>query len=115
MRRFVALVALLVVAASPALAQKRPDLQPLADVPPPPPIVSPEDAALEEQVTIKKQKGETVEEHRINGHLYKVVVKPERGAPYTLIDQRGDGVFTTVVDTPAGPPVSVPMWVIGTF
>lgn len=109
-----ALLALSVVAATPALAQQRTDLEPLADAPAPPPMLSPEQAAQEEQVTIRKRDKDTVEEYRINGHLYKVVVHPEHGAPYTLVDQSGDGVFSRV-ESPAGPAVSVPMWVIGTF
>lgn len=116
MRRISALLALLALVAAPVLAQQKPsDLQPLPEVPPPP-AISAEDAALEPQVTIKKREGETVEEHRINGRLYKIVVTPEHGVPYTLIDQRGDGFFSPVtMDGPGTPQLSVPMWVIGTF
>ena len=117
MRRIVSLAALLalsVFAATSAWAQQRTDLEPLADAPAPPPMLTPEQAAQEEQVTIKKRDKDTVEEYRINGHLYKIVVHPQHGAPYTLIDRSGDGVFSRV-DSPAGPAISVPMWVIGTF
>ena len=81
---------------------------------PPPPAMSAEDAALEPQVTIKKREGETVEEYRINGRLYKVIVTPEHGVPYTLIDPRGDGFFVPM-EGPGVDRISVPMWVIGTF
>ena len=111
----VALLALSVAAATSVWAQQRTDLEPLADAPAPPPMLTPEQAAQQdEQVTIRKRDKDTVEEYRINGHLYKVVVHPEHGAPYTLVDQSGNGVFSRV-ESPAGPAISVPMWVIGTF
>ena len=113
MRRISALLALLALAAAPVLAQTPSDLEPLPE-PPPPPVMSQEDAALEPEVTIKKREGETVEEYRINGRLYKVVVTPEHGVPYTLIDPRGDGFFVPM-EGPGVDRISVPMWVIGTF
>ena len=113
MRRISALLALLALAAAPVLAQTPGNLEPLPE-PPTPPVISPEDAALEPQVTIKKREGETVEEYRINGQLYKIVVTPEHGVPYTLIDPRGDGFFVPM-EGPGVEKISVPMWVIGTF
>lgn len=113
MRRISALLALLALAAAPVWAQTPPDLEPLPE-PPPPPAMSAEDAALEPEVTIKKREGETIEEYRINGRLYKIVVTPEHGVPYTLIDPRGDGNFVQM-DGPGSDRISVPMWVIGTF
>ena len=112
MRRLNALFVLLAILAAPVSAQKRTDLQPLPDVPPP--VMAPLSESLEPQVTIRKREGDTVEEHRLNGKLYKIVVTPESGAPYTLIDQRGDGVFVRP-DAQGTPQLSVPMWVIGTF
>ena len=112
MRRLNALIALLAIFAAPVSAQTRTDLQPLPDVPPP--VMAPLSDSLEPQVTIRKREGDTVEEHRVNGKLYKVVVTPEHGVPYTLIDQRGDGVFVRP-DAQGTPQLSVPMWVIGTF
>jgi hypothetical protein len=64
-------------------------------------------------VTIKKREGDTVEEHRINGKLYRVKVTPADGIPYWLIDRQGDGNFTQ--ETMGNHDVSVPQWVIGTF
>ncbi len=113
MRRFPALFATLVLAAAPAVAQNRADLQPLPAVPPAPPEMAPFDAALEPEVTIIKREGDTVEEHRINGKLYKIKVTPEHGVPYYLIDREGDGNFSR--ETMGTPDVSVPTWVIGTF
>jgi len=97
--------------AVPAAAQTRAEV-PLPDVRPP--AMAPLDDTLEPQVTIIKRQGSTVEEYRINGKLYKVRVTPENGAPYTLIDQRGDGTFSGA-EAPGTPALSVPMWVIGTF
>lgn len=113
MPRFRVLLVAFALATVPALAQNRTDLQPLPATPPPPPDMAPLDAALEPQVTITKREGETVEEHRINGRLYRVKVTPEHGVPYYLVDREGDGNFTR--ETMGAPDVSVPMWVIGTF
>lgn len=105
--------ALLALAAVPVLAQTAPAGKP--PVPDSrPPVMVPLDESIEPQVTIRKREGNTVEEYRINGRLYKVTVTPEHGVPYTLIDQQGDGTFT-VLDAPGAPKLSVPMWVIGTF
>lgn len=112
MRRISALIVLLALIAAPVSAQTPDNLEPLPEIPPPP-AMSQEDA-MEPQVTIRKREGDTVEEHRINGKLYKIRVTPEHGVPYTLIDLRGDGVFTPA-DGPGTPQLSVPMWVIGTF
>lgn len=101
-----ALLSTPVVAQTGAAAPRVPDAQP--------PAMAPLDDSLEPQVTITKRDGNTIQEHRVNGKLYKIVVIPENGVPYTLIDQRGDGSFSTV-DAPGTPGLSVPMWVIGTF
>ncbi len=112
MRRFHTLIALLAFVAAPLLAQTAGGSDRAPDAAPP--TLAPLDDAAEPQVTIKKREGETVEEYRMNGRLYKIVVTPENGSPYTLIDQRGDGSFVPQ-DTPGTPQLSVPMWVIGTF
>lgn len=100
-------------AALPALAQDKADSQPLPAVPPPPPEMAPFDASLEPEVTIKKREGDTIEEHRIHGKLFKIKVTPAHGVPYYLIDRNGDGNFTQT--TMGSADVSVPQWVIGTF
>ena len=79
-----------------------------------PPALMPLDDSIEPQVTIRQREGETVEEYRVNGKLYKIKVTPQRGEPYFLIDPRGDGSFVRQ-DGPGTPGLSVPMWVIGTF
>ena len=117
MRRIQAAFALAFVAlaltALPAVAQERTDLQPLPAVPPPPPEMAPFDQSLEPEVTIKKREGDTIEEHRVNGKLFKIKVTPAHGVPYYLIDRNGDGNFTQM--TMGSGDVSVPQWVIGTF
>ena len=109
MRRSLFVIVLLAIFAAPGWAQTPP---PVPDVQPP--AMAPLDDSLEPQVTIKKQEGDTIEEHRLNGRLYKIKVTPKYGAPYTLVDLKGDGSFSPV-DAPGTPALSVPMWVIGTF
>jgi hypothetical protein len=80
-----------------------------------PPPVEIIDEAVQPQVTIRQnEKGEIVEERRVNGKLYQITITPENGVPYTLIDRAGDGNFVPV-DAPGSPGLSVPLWVIGTF
>jgi hypothetical protein len=111
MPRFSFVVALLALLATPVLAQIAAP-PPVPDVKPP--AMVPLDDSLEPQVTISQREGQRIEEHRVNGKLYKIVVTPENGVPYTLVDQRGDGSFVPV-DAPGAPALSLPMWVIGTF
>jgi hypothetical protein len=79
-----------------------------------PPALMPLDDSIEPLVTIRQREGETVEEYRINGRLYKMKVFPLRGEPYILIDHRGDGSFVPL-EGPGTPGLSIPQWVIGTF
>jgi len=89
-------------------------VEPLADVPPPPRMAI--DPTLEPQITIIQRGGDKVEEFRMRGRLYMVRVTPPGGTPYLLIDQKGDGQFSTPTQGPADAHnLSVPMWVIGTF
>ena len=116
MRLLNAFLALLLIGASPAMAQTSGSDQAPTPLPEAaPPAMQPLDDSLEPQVTIQQREGNTVEEYRVNGKLYKIRVVPGNGAPpYYLIEQRGDGNFTRM-DTPGTPQLSVPMWVIGTF
>lgn len=111
MPRLPLIFALLTLLAAPVLAQTAAP-PPVPDVKPP--AMAPLDDSLEPQVTIVRREGQTVEEHRVNGKLYKIKVTPDNGVPYTLVDQRGDGSFVPV-DAPGTPALSLPMWVIGTF
>jgi hypothetical protein len=110
MRRFNFVVASLLFAVSTLFAQTPPPAR--APDPSPPPMIPVEDS--EPEITIKQREGATVQEYRMNGRLYKVVVTPDNAPPYTLIDPRGDGVFVGP-ESPGTPQLSVPMWVIGTF
>jgi hypothetical protein len=107
MRSYFPFLATLVFATAPVWAQpaETPDEKP--------PVSSPADD-LEPQVTIRQRENETVEEYRMNGRLYKIKVIPAHGAPYILIDHRGDGSFVPM-EGPGTPGLSVPQWVIGTF
>jgi len=91
---------------------KPPNLQPIPEPPPLPPGTGP-DSVLEPQVTILKRGIDTVEEYRIGGRLYMMKVIPPSGAPYYLIDHRGDGTFSRQDSFDFG--TRVPMWVIRSF
>ena len=107
MRRSCLILAFSVFAAGPLWAQTpEPAPAPVPDVKPPEVVRL--DDSVEPQVTIKKRENDTVQKYRINGRLYKIVVTPKNGAPYTLIDQKGDGKFVPV-DGPGAPALSVPV------
>jgi len=107
------IAALLLCIALPVAAQTPPpNLQPLPEPPPPPPGFEP-DSALEPQVTIIKRGTDTVEEYRISGKLYMIKITPPGGAPYYLIDERGDGKFSRQESFDSG--IRPPMWVIHQF
>lgn len=61
---------------------------------PPPAAPAYVDPALERQVTIVRRGTDMVEEYRAGGKLYMLKVAPVGGAPYFLIDERGDGTMT---------------------
>ena len=109
-------VFLLALAVSVSVLAQNPspnELQPLPDVPPPPPEMAPFDAAIEPQIIIRKNSKETVEEYRVSGQLYMLKVTPLHGAPYYLIDTEGNGNFSRTDSLE--PRLSVPHWVIKTF
>ena len=112
MRRLIAFILLLGVAATPVMAQTATGVPAVPDAKPPAMEVI--DDSVQPQVTITMRDGEVVEEHRINGKLYRVTVTPENGLPYTLVDKSGEGNFVPM-ETPGSPRLSVPMWVIGNF
>ena len=104
------LAALLLSIALPVAAADRPgNLQPVPDPLPPPPAFA-LDPALEPQVTIIKRGTDTVEEYRVGGKLYMLKVTPAYGAPYYLIDEKGDGKMTRQESFDFG--VRPPLWVI---
>jgi len=67
----------------------------------------------EPQVTITKQRDQTIEEFRVGGRLYMIKITPKHGHPYYLIDDRGDGRFARQEGLDSG--VRVPQWVIKKF
>jgi hypothetical protein len=109
MRRLLFLALLL--AAGNALAQQRPQLEPLPEPPPPPPM---RDSGVDEpRVRIAPQEGDRVEEVRENGRVTMIKVTPAGGKPYYLIDTTGNGVWARRESLDDG--VRVPMWTIKTF
>lgn len=82
-----------------------------AEPPPPPPLAA--DDSDEPAVTITKQGEQTVEEYRVNGRLYMIKITPKHGAPYYLVDDRGDGKFARQESLDSG--FRVPRWTIKTF
>lgn len=88
------------------------NLEPL----PPPPAFTPETEAAandEPEVTIVKQTELTVEEFRSGGKLYMIKITPKVGAPYYLLDQRGDGKFARQESLDSG--FRAPQWIIHRF
>ena len=112
MRRFITVVLFCVALPVAAQTQPKPNLQPVPEPPPPPPGFE-LDTALEPQVTILKRGTDTVEEYRIGGRLYMIKVTPARGAPYYMIDHKGDGRFSRQDGLDSG--IRPPMWVIHQF
>ena len=88
------------------------DLQPIPE-PPLPPAGIEKDSTLEPQVTITKRGEDKAEEFRIGGRLYMIKITPRGGAPYYLIDNRGDGTFARQESLDSG--LRPPMWVIHSF
>lgn len=113
MRRLRLLLSLLLLAVPPVFAQTDGAPPPVPDARPP--AMAPIDDTLEPVVTIEKRGGNTVEEYRVNGRLYRIRVTPDGGVPYTLVDKNGDGTFTPENASPGSPGLALPMWVIGTF
>lgn len=83
-----------------------------AEKTPIPPSVS-GDATTQPEVTISRETGQTVEEYRANGKLYMIKVTPKHGAPYYLVDDRGDGKFSRQEGLDSG--LRVPRWVLFSF
>jgi hypothetical protein len=94
------------------LAQAPPRLEPLPDVPPPPPALR-EGAPDEPRVTIRPEEGDRVEEYREGGRVKILRVTPRDGPPYYLVDTTGNGNWMRRDALDDG--VRVPMWVLRTF
>lgn len=110
MRKSLAL--LLATAAGAALAQTPPKLEPLPEVPPPPPALR--DSAVDDpRVMIRPQEGDKVEEYREGGRVVMLRITPRNGPPYYLVDTAGTGNWMRRDSLDDG--VRVPMWTIKTF
>lgn len=114
------LAAAFTLASAGALAQPtsterpKPPTVPLEDVPPPPPMITTKPEP-QPQVTTRSENGETIQEYRINNKLYMMRVTPKHGAPYVLMDQKGDGTFTRLDSPITEGNLRVPQWVLMTF
>ena len=110
----VLLSAVAIDAAAQSAARARPQgTMPLDEAPPPPAIVE-SDPSLEQQVTVRTENGQTIEEHRVGGKLMMQRVTPKHGRPYVLMDHRGDGTLTKQ-DNTLDVGVRVPQWVLLDF
>ncbi len=85
------LLGLALVVTGPALAQSTDDLAP--------------------DITTRQEEDRTIREYRINGELYAIEVRPDRGPAYYLVDHDGDGNF----ERQEGDRIAVPQWVLRTF
>ncbi|MGZ8256411.1 MAG: DUF2782 domain-containing protein [Gallionella sp.] len=99
-------VSLNVVAAQPVPA----DLQPL---PAAPTAYDARNDSDEPGVTITQQRTQMIEEYRANGRIYMIKITPKIGAPYYLVDDRGDGKFARQESLDSG--FRPPQWVIKKF
>src|SRR5215470_15462592 len=102
------LAVLLFAFALPLAAQRPPKLEPLPDIPPPPPGA---EAPEEAPVRIESKKDE-VEEQLIDGR-HVVRVKTAAGQEYWLVEYLADG--TGVRNESLDHGVRVPLWVIKRF
>lgn len=66
---------------------------------------------VEPEVRIINQRGNTVEEYRVQGRLYMVKITPTKGYPYYLVDGDGDGSLETRRND-IDPDVVIPRWTI---
>ena len=93
-----------------ALAQARPpQLEPLPEPLPPPPL----SGADEPSVRIPVQRADKIEEVRQNGRVVMLKVTPPGGKPYYLVDTTGNGNWLRKDSLDDG--VRVPMWPVYTF
>ncbi len=78
---------------------------PAVEAPPPPDILSGEEAPLPPKevgsdqlvpaVRIRREDGQMIEEYSVNGKIYMIKVTPNKGPAYYLIDTDGDGDLET--------------------
>jgi hypothetical protein len=110
MSRQILVLALLAVSL-PLAAQQPPKLEPLPEIPPPPPGVASEQPG-DPTVRIQPGGGDQVEEQLIDGRRVVRVTTP-LGQEYYLIEDLGDGPGLRNESLDRG--VRVPLWVIRRF
>lgn len=114
MRRVLFSLALLLT--TPAMADEKanlpPDLQSLPDIPPPPPGVNLDAAPEVEERIVVRPEGQSVE-YRVGGKLFMIKVTPKIGAPYYLVDHKGDGSFARQEGLDSG--IRPPQWILHKF
>ena len=114
MKKLIPVIATLLLLVPAAYAQS--DDEEFAEAPMPPELPEPIESGdvIEPEVTIVRTEKETIEEYRVNGHLYMVKITPAVGPAYYLIDRDGDGQMegkmSDIYNTPY-----VPQWVLFTW
>ena len=68
-------------------------------------------ADLEPSVRIEQHENRTIEEFSVNDNVYMIKVTPKYGAPYTLVDPKGNGEMEWRRDT-LGAEVAPPQWTL---
>src|SRR5262245_64845825 len=107
--RFLAGIALALLCVAAQAQSRPPNLQPLPEPLPPPPL----SGADEPSVRIPVQKADKVEEIRQNGRVVMLKVTPPGGRTYYLVDTTGNGNWMRQDSLDSG--VRVPMWPVYTF
>jgi len=111
LKYYLAITTIVAIMANVSLAE---DTSQFIDAPPPPIVIVPDDAYMNEgsepEVTIVQKKNAIHEEHRINGRLYMVKITPSVGIPYFFVDHDGDGLLETKLQGKSEP--TVPQWVL---
>lgn len=92
-----------------AVAQEPPPLQPVPDGPPGP--AARHENLGQPEVTIRRQREDIIEEHRLNGKLYMIRVIPRFGPSFYLLDTDGDGNMDTRYKD-LDPNLLIPGWVL---
>ena len=95
------------VAAPPPMPKADIKMEPRLE-PIPEPVASSSPAVGDPEVKVIRRGGDRIEEFRAKGRLYMVRVYPAIGLPYTLVDERGDGVFNR--KDPRGTPMTPAQW-----
>jgi hypothetical protein len=104
---------LLLLVSRPALTEEGADPVP---APNPPPLPE-QSEAIGPEIKIIQEGKVIIEEHRLNGKLYKIKVTPQIGPPYYLVDIDGNGDFESRFEGPGivGSDMLIPSWVLFRF